>query len=36
MVYLVDIKTNVSDGTKYISKFLRGNTMVVTKDPPKI
>ena len=32
MVDLVDIKTNDHDSNKYIIKFLRGNTTVVTKE----
>ena len=31
MVDLVDINTNATDRTKYIIKFLRGNTLIVTK-----
>ena len=29
---LVNINTNYTDITKYIINFLRGNTMIVTKD----
>ena len=29
---MVNISTNDPDITKYIIKFLRGNTMIVTKD----
>ena len=32
MVYLVDVNTNGTDIFKYIIKFCRGNTMVVTKE----
>ena len=32
MVDLVDIKNNYHDITKYSIKFLRGNTMMITKD----
>ena len=32
MVYMVDINTNDPYSIKYIIKFLRGNTMVVTKE----
>ena len=32
MVELVDINTNDPDSTNYSIKFLRGNTMLVTKD----
>ena len=29
---MMDINTNNPDSTKYIIKFLRGNTMLVTKE----
>ena len=32
MVDLVDVNTNDPDSIKYIIKFLRGDTMVVTKE----
>ena len=32
MVELVDINTNDLDSTKYIIKFLKVNTMIVTKE----
>ena len=32
MVDMVDINTNDTDRTKYRIKFLRGNTMVFTKE----
>ena len=31
-VDIVDINNNDTDSTKYISKLLRGNTMIVTKE----
>ena len=35
MVDMVDLNTNYPDITKYIIKFLKVNTMIVTKEFPK-